>query len=56
MTNMLEQVDIELKLFIQSLEFMYPNMDLNSNEYYEIDYKNYFALIVPNNGLSFQYP
>ena len=38
MTNMLEQVDIELKLFIQSLEFMYPNMDLNSNEYYEIDH------------------
>ena len=29
---MLEQVDIEIKLFIQSLEFMYPNMDLNSNE------------------------
>ena len=38
MPNMLEQVDIEIKLFIQSLEFMYPNMDLNSNEYYEIDY------------------
>ena len=29
---MLEQVDIEIKLFLQSLEFMYPNMDLNSNE------------------------
>lgn len=38
MTNMLEQVDIEIKLFIQSLEFMYPNMDLNSNEWYEINY------------------
>jgi hypothetical protein len=38
MPNMLEQVDIELKLFIQSLEFMHPNMDLNSNEYYEINY------------------
>ena len=35
---MLEQVDIEIKLFIQSLEFMYPNMDLNSNEWYEINY------------------
>ena len=29
---MLEQVDIEIKLFLQSLEFIYPNMDLNSNE------------------------
>ena len=38
MTNMLEQVDIEIKLFIQSLEFMYPNMDLNSNEQYKINY------------------
>ena len=38
MISMLEQVDIELKLFIQSLEFMYPKMDLNSNGYYEIDY------------------
>ena len=38
MINMLEQVDIELKLFIQSLEFMYPNMDLNSNEHYEIEH------------------
>lgn len=34
---MLEQVDIELKLFIQSLEFMYPKVDLNSNQYYEIN-------------------
>ena len=38
MINMLEKVDIELKLFIQSLEFMYPNMDLNSNEYYEVEH------------------
>jgi len=38
MISMFEQVDIELKLFIQSLEFMYPNVDLNSNKYYEIDY------------------
>lgn len=33
--HMFEQVDIELKLFIQSLEFMYPIVDLNPNEYYE---------------------
>ena len=38
MINMLEQVDIEIKLFLQSLEFMYPNMDLNSSEQYEINY------------------
>jgi len=28
---MLEQVDIELKLFIQISEFKYPKVDINSN-------------------------